>query len=493
MLAKGFLGQLSNWVSEQTAKDEAVMEKATERFGLRKLLENVSEPGKTLGLFSEWLVFDYKQSIFDNRTGLEFFTEQNPLHLPKEEIEAYTDMRSFEVGQFEVRKVETGKGVVLLSFASDKEYFVHDVNASLSLRENQTVWTRIAPIGGLYHCVGSLFFIMPMRVKAGMREVIAGWKKNSYDAKAVAFFATDSPNREPTETPSYEESLQNFKNALGKCGMTGFFSIPTFTKWVSDEKKYGRDFTPHALDSLIPDSVAFKDVAELVRVSAEFTNNIPRKSLKGKTPNEAIRERKAGEVGDWETDIFSKEKYFKVLEKANEYMAQGEFEKSYNAFEQVIKDLLKDKLPFFHTFRVYANAAVCCFHKGDEMLGEALLDASLRINPLYDFGMHQKERYVHDPTHEEEFTSFPKKDQKMIQGLRDDMRKTGKRMYQHRVFSKYEKLLQELGVSLAYKAKTVPDLYSFNKDGNPMKKAKIGRNESCLCGSGKKFKKCCGR
>ncbi|KKW11183.1 MAG: hypothetical protein UY50_C0019G0011 [Parcubacteria group bacterium GW2011_GWA2_49_9] len=494
MLAKGFLGLLSEWVSEQTGKDRAVMDKAAERFGLRKFLAHTKEPEKILGLFSEWLVFDYKQSIFGNRTGLESFTEHNHLHLPKEELDAYTEMRSFEVGLFSVKEVERGKGVVLASLASGAEYFVHDVNASLSLRGNETVWSRIAPVRELYHGVGSLFFVMPMRVMAGMREVIAGWKKNSYDAKVVASFATDSPKREQADPPSYEVSLQNFKDALAKCGMAGFFSIEAFTKWVSDETKYDMGFAPRALDGLIPEDVEFKDTAELIRVAAEFTNNIPRKRLKGKTPNEAIREReKRKEEGDWETDVFSKEKYIKALEKASEYMAKGEFEKSYKAFEQVIQNLLKDRLPFFHVFRVYANAAVCCFHKGDEMLGEALLDASLRINPLYDFATRQKERYVHDPTQTEEFKSFPKKGQKMIQGLRDDMQKTGLRMYQHRVFSKYEKFLTELGVSLAYKAKTVPALYSFDKDGNPMKKPKIGRNDPCPCGSGKKFKKCCGR
>ena len=496
MLKTGFLGLLSNWVSEQTAKDEAVMNKATQRFGLEKHLAHADETEKILGLFSEWLVFDYQQDIFGGRTGLGFFTEQNPLHLPKEEIDAYTDMRSFEVGLFSVKAIERGKGITLVSLASGRECFVHDVNASLSLRDNETVWTRIASVQGLYHSVGSIFFVMPMRVKSGMREVIAGWKKNSYNAKAATSFAANPREREHNDPPSYEASLQKFKNALEKCGMTGFFSIETFTEWVSDETKYDMDFAPHALDCLTPDTAAFKDTAGLIRVAGEFTKNIPRKSLKGKTPNEAKRAMiEKGEAGDWETDVFSKEKYIKALERANEYMAEGEFEKSYKAFEQVIRDLLKDKLPFFHAFRVYANAAVCCFHKGDVQLGDALLDASLRINPLYDFAARQKERYAlqYDPTRVADFQTLPKKGQRMLRSMMDDMQKTGKRMYQHRVFSKYEKFLKELGVSLAYRTNTKTSIYSFDKDGKPTKSPKVGRNDPCLCGSGKKYKKCCGK
>ncbi len=55
MLQSGFLGTLSDWVTEQTAQDVAVMDKAAEAFGLRKLLASTEEREKILALFSEWL------------------------------------------------------------------------------------------------------------------------------------------------------------------------------------------------------------------------------------------------------------------------------------------------------------------------------------------------------------------------------------------------------------------------------------------------------
>ncbi len=494
MLKTGFLGLLSDWVSEQTAKDEAVMEKAAFAFRLEKLLAETDEPEKILGLFSEWLVFDHKQILFGGKTGLLCFTERNPFNLPEDELSAYKDLLSFEVGLFAVKSIERGKGVTLMSLASGAERFVHDVNASLSLRGNETVWGRIAPVCGLYHGVGCLLFALPVRVKEGMRDVIAGWKPNSFDAKGAASLAV-SPKEDAPAPLSYEESKRRFEQALKKCGMDGFFSLETFADWVSNEKKYDLDFAPQALELLTPDDVPFKNSAELIKVAAEFTNNIPRESLGGKTPNEAVRERNSrGEEGDWETDMFSKKRYIDELEQAHKYMAQGAFEKSYRAFEQVVKNLLKAKLPFFHVFRIYANAAICCFHKGDELLGEALFDASLRLNPLYDFAARQKKRYITplDPTRTDIFGTLGKKEQKMIGDMQDDMRVTGKRMYQHRVFSKYEKLLKELGVSLAYRARVTPTIFSFDEDGSPTKTPKIGRNDPCPCQSGKKFKKCCG-
>lgn len=52
MLQTGFLGLLSDWVSEQIAKDAAVMERVAQTFGLEKLLAQTGEPEKILGLFS---------------------------------------------------------------------------------------------------------------------------------------------------------------------------------------------------------------------------------------------------------------------------------------------------------------------------------------------------------------------------------------------------------------------------------------------------------
>lgn len=504
MLRQGFLGHLSNWVATQTDKNETAFKKASDTFGLYKFLKNTADQERIIGLFSEWLVFDHRQSIFGNMTGLEYFTANNPLNLPGAEISAYQDLLKFEVGLFEVHEIETGRGVTLLSVANGNEYFVHDVNASLSLKPDDTVWGRIAPVGGLYHAVGSNFFSMSIKIMAGMQGVISEWKKNSFDAREVTSWLDKSGSESQKADvyvkkaadgirQGYADSERVFVDALKRCRMENFFTLETYKEWLINEKYYKMNFAARALVCLIPDDVNENDALDLIQAGYLFANNVPRKALKGKTPNEAFLEKAGSNQQKWEIDIWSKEKYIKDLELASEYLGKGDFKQSYKCFEQVIRSLLKDRVPLVHAFRIYANAAVCCFHRGEgyEMLGEELLNAALRINPLYDFALSCQEKYVNPYC---DFSDMTVRDRKKMEKLRKDMVFFGKQEYCRKVFFKYEKFLADLGVSLKYEVKSKPAIYSYDKDGKVSGKIiKIGRNDLCYCGSGKKYKKCCGK
>ena len=62
-----------------------------------------------------------------------------------------------------------------------------------------------------------------------------------------------------------------------------------------------------------------------------------------------------------------------------------------------------------------------------------------------------------------------------------------------------EKLIEEASVPDSERAATMLAQLEADMDGNsgkPQEKklsVKVGRNDPCPCGSGKKFKKCCGR
>ena len=119
-----------------------------------------------------------------------------------------------------------------------------------------------------------------------------------------------------------------------------------------------------------------------------------------------------------------------------------------------------------------------------------MLNASIRINPLYDFAFQCRKKYV-DCNYD--FSGIPKNKIHIMESFRKDMQMTGRRQYQHRVFSKYEKFLQDIGVSLKYQTNTTPTVYTYGKNGSTIgQQPKIGRNDPCYCNSGKKFKKCCG-
>lgn len=492
MLRKDFLRTLSDWVSEALAADHDAMDAAADAFGLRDLLDR-GDYEQLLGLFSEWLVFDRAHALFGGKTGVAYFVERNPLGLPESDIAAYRDLLSFEVGLFEVRKIERGRGVLLYSFATGDDHFVHDVNTSLEIAPGNTMWTRIAPVQGVYHCVGSSVLSLPVTMQAGMRDAIKKWGRNAYDAREAARQCVrierpsgdnaDTIGTAPEAPLSYEDAKERFIEALVRCGMANMFSIKTCEKWVLDEAKYDLSFAPRALYFLTPEDAPLEASRALFPAGAAFANTIPRKSLEGRTPQEAY-EADPEQERHFDMDIITPDAYMERLGKAHALMRDGKFEESYGVFEDVMRRLLEERTPFFSSFRVYANAAVCCFHVERDGLGEEMLAASLRINPLYDFAMRTSERYV-QPL--DDMSNVKRGYKRTAKSMRRIIKEAGVREYRRTVFRKYEKFLADIGVSLRYETHTEPTVFVPGKNGNGRA---LGRNDPCWCGSGKKFKKC---
>ena len=187
--------------------------------------------------------------------------------------------------------------------------------------------------------------------------------------------------------------------------------------------------------------------------------------------------------------MYSYEDYADDVHGANGLMPHDPG-KAYTAYEQLIQRLLEEKVPIITAFRIFCNAGLCLLMQGDtdsDPLGHELIRASLRLNPLYDFGLRQKERCI-NPYHD--LSGTPKKDRALLEAIVSLVEEAGQRRYRRTVFRKYEKFLEEAGISLKYKTVTNPTVYRPKESGAMVK---IGRNEPCHCGSGKKFKKCCDR
>jgi hypothetical protein len=496
MLRINFLRTLSDYVSMVISGQGSLIESEGKVFGLDKLnFEDEADQNKLIGLFSEWLVFDRKQKVFDGLTGLQYFVKNNPLRLPESEINAYNDMLEFKVGHFTVKDIEMGKGVLLEFMPNSKEYFVNDVTASLSSKKEDTIWTRIAPVCGIYHMVGSLFFVIPHKIN-NMQRVVLGCNENSFDAKEIVSLLmkknrfNDYISKKIEVGPSllnpieeYKKAETNFSNILKKCKMDSIFSVATYKKWVIDEKKFDTNFANNALFCLMPTDLGNKDFNELFDSAMKFGNRIPRSFLNGKCPSEAAMETKAKDQ-DLEMNVFSKEKYIKMIENGHTQMHDNNYKLAYKSFEGVVRELLKDKTPFFDAFRIYANAAVCSMANEDMGLGEELLEASLRINPQYHFAKRTIDREV---APYDDFSNVKKGYKKFAKATRGVVKEDGIRRYRRSPFRKYEDWLKKIGVSLDYE--THSNITVYDKDNN---KIKIGRNDPCHCGSNKKFKKCHG-
>ncbi len=287
---------------------------------------------------------------------------------------------------------------------------------------------------------------------------------------------------------SLAKAEQQFLESLKRCGMEGFFSMRTFKKWCTNESKYDLLFASRALFFLAPEMTRENDGVALTNAAIELANRLPRKKLGGKSPLDFRESNPDHSEQKYKMDTYDRNTYATLNEEALRFMRSSEYERAYRAYEGIIQKLLVERTPFFSAFRAYANAAVCCFLGNDELppLGEQLLEAALRINPLYDFALQMREYYV---APQNDFSGVSKKDRNFAKTLRALMQDIGASAYRRTPFRKYERFLSECGVSLTYKTKTIPTVRRINEKGQSVK---IGRNDPCYCNSGKKFKKCHG-
>lgn len=499
MLRPGFLGLLADWTTHFLEIHPRDLDTAMRIFGLKDKLKHIGERtkdrDKLVGTFSEWLVFDHQSPAFGGKTGLAYFCGRNPLDLPDIKLAAYRDLLDFSVGYFEVADVSPAQYVRLRNMEGT-EYDVADVSTSMAVAKGETIWARIARVQGIYQMVGSVIYQAPFTYQPGMKKAILSWGKNAADAKHITDMVYgdrhtnrggDTPVGIGDEMPE-EKAAEQFDKALEAAGMAEMISSKTVKKWADNEKKFPIGFPMKAVFFLLPEQLEEQGRDAVLQALQTYLVNLPRKSLMGKTPLEASAEQKA-EDRHLEIDIYGYEDYADEVRSANSLMPNDPKE-AYKAYEQLVKRLLEEKVPLVTAFRIFCNAGLCLLQLDENQsdpLGVELIRTSLRINPLYDFGLRQKERLI-DPLYD--LSQIPKEERSFVEALRSLAEASGVRRYRRSIFRKYEGFLKDAGISLTYKAFSEVTSWRTDEEGNTIK---IGRNDPCYCGSGKKFKKCCGR
>jgi hypothetical protein len=340
--------------------------------------------------------------------------------------------------------------------------------------------------------VGSQVIRTPFAYSPGMKKVVVAWGHNAVDAKHAArmkYGESKADTKESFENESLpeKEAAQSFDEALVAAGMGSMLSSATIKKWANNERKFPIGFPLKAVFFLLPENLGESQRDKILSTLQTYLTNLPRKSLEGKTPLQASAEQNPKERR-FDVDMYSYEDYADDVHGANALMPQRP-EKAYEAYERLMQRLLDEKVPIVTAFRIFCNAGLCLLmqnNQGIESLGFELIYASLRLNPLYDFGLRQKERCI-DPLYD--LSGVPKKDRAFAESIALLTKDDGKRRYRRTVFCKYEKFLEDAGISLTHKTATIATSFRTGEDG---KIKKIGRNDPCYCGSGKKFKKCCG-
>ena len=391
MLRKNFLGILSDWVQDALGRHPDELERAANEFKFDTLAHvGTGEKDEDIlaGLFGEWLVFDRKSACFNDVTGLEYFVKHNPLRVSESDMAAYRELLSFEAGFFVVKDVRMG--VLMLEAMDGRLLEVHDVSMSMMAAPEQTLWSRIARIGGVMHCVGSAGFSMPVSFGANMRLVIANeWGRIDARDAAAWFFSKKNIGEEGKRAMvakqflSEESVARAFDAALADCGMQKMLSHKTVKHWTGDKRRFSSTFSMKALQGLIPEDISKPQTQRLMKTLSAYQNALPRREHGGKSPNEkALSSSEFGKQFD--VEIFSLDRYWKMAREAHEHIRAHDAKGALDGFEKTVRSLLEDAVPAFPAFRIFANAAVACFNHQNERkqgLGEALVRAALRLNP----------------------------------------------------------------------------------------------------------------
>jgi len=475
MLFPGFLALLSDFVASCFSKNREALNEAMEEFELEHYKRQGMNTDNVLGLFSEWLVFDRESAIFGNKTGLEYFIENPPPALTEHGLSAYRDLTKFTVGLFEIIDVTPNERVTLADMDGNT-HSVFDINMSVSIIPGQIIWSRIAPIDGVYHAVGSIFFTLPATFGTGMKKMIREWGRNTLNARKAAQWMCHTPKEHElvrdTKKKSFPEEIadiqmpetvaaQKLDAQIRDAHMNEMFTSDSVKKWTN-RRLFSSDFPTKAMYFLMPEDISETVRDRLLSSMVQYINNIPRSKLRGKTPNEAKASLRPLERSV-EMNMFSYDIYISDLEYATETMHAGDYKKAYNIFSSVIRKFFDDKIPAFVAFRIYTNAAISCFMDSTgtrDALGCELIRASLRLNPRYDFGLQQKKRFV-DPYNDMSHVS--KRDRKRAEKEVEMFMKYGIKQYHRTPFRRYEEFLAKCGISLNYETRTKPTTFQIPK------------------------------
>jgi len=116
-------------------------------------------------LFTEWIFFDYK--LKNGKTMLEDFYDTNPFKLPVKELSIYKDLQENIYGLYEIKNIETCKGMTLKNIYTNKTYYVQEFSGTFNVDKGDILTGRVGKIIDHYELVGSDPLILPLKFGKG--------------------------------------------------------------------------------------------------------------------------------------------------------------------------------------------------------------------------------------------------------------------------------------------------------------------------------------
>lgn len=459
-------------------------------------------------------------------------------------------------GFFKILSVKVGEEMEVRPLGEQKTYVVKESLGTFGAEEGRWLIARIAKVAGHYEFVSGVLSAPSFSFDAPSEKHFKKIFRDLNPKKVRELFLKNENGEFTREESAgnenvSEDDLLSFKEVekklgalLKKHGISAYVSLDRVKQWADelnpDDPYY---LAPVGLIiGLAEDSPDDGDEAlsEIFPVLQTFLNKLPRKDFEGKSPEQMNILRGAlgeDEERDYRLSMTQFGAWRDEYHKGIELFKRNEAEKSLTAYRKTIAALLNERTTFREVFRLFANTGVTFLMNGYEYAGKRMLEISLELNPHYDFAQKQLERYEAGEYEALICEGLSERAKKISERESKVKRKRGQRRppdadlsiiavarmlelmaekesgekspfrkireKPDRRFAPFEKFeiknfedwpeyeyylfLKKFSINFNHLLTAPTPVTIVPRDGE-----KIGRNASCPCGSGKKFKKCHG-
>jgi len=486
-----FIKTVSDWV-EMQYNAQNYLEKAGKEFGEDYMRLSLRLTGNYVDCFNDYLMFEYRPVFFYYKTGLEYFVEYNPQGLDKEIMAEYKEIWETQTAcVFEIKRIAEGAGVELFT-KSLGDIFVHDEMSFEGYKPGILVWARVAKVNDKYYFVND--FVNPLAIVSGVskmqvlrpmsvqqvavvafadneflhkkerqqNEMLDKLAKESFSefqkiqdvlVKGVKNMHDDFTRNIPEADDYFKNAKLTFQKVRKQLGIEHLFTLDTFNKWIDKEGDSNLDFALRSLVFFVPEDFLQRseDHEMYIQAGQNYINTYlmekrAKKMLDGLSNVKSVKdlqEFNKGRVidneklkfefmggGELKLKAYTWNDYQELQFAGHRFLKDGKHKESKESYVKLMEKLLRDEVLFWPAFRVFANSASTHFMLGEFFMAIGLVDASLRLNPKYDFAKMLKKNFMESV------------------GTKKVPKEIPEMFYRKSVFAEYEKFLNQHEVNL---------------------------------------------
>lgn len=252
-----------------------------------------------------------------------------------------------------------------------------------------------------------------------IQEVLVKGVKDMHDD-----FAKDVPGTDG----HFKKAKKHFQFIRKQLKVEHLFTLETFDKWIDKEGDANLDFALRSLVFFVPEDFLERSeehemyvqagqnyinsyltvkrarklldgLSEIVTIKdlKEFNKKrvIDNEKLKYESMRDVQVERDGEDIkGKFMMKAYTWNDYQGLQFAGHGFLKDGKYKESKESYIKLMGKLLRDEVLFWPAFRVFANSASAHFLLGEFFMALGLVEASLRLNPKYDFAKMLKKNFL---------------------------------------------------------------------------------------------------